>query len=138
MDARKYLEELDLERKRLKFKRETIEQQKAVYVSSGKLDADTGMVQKQRNVHALEDEIHNILERQAAFDLEYEAFLRRYNEALSLVSDIHPVESARVLKLRYFDHYSWEEIGQSLNYSKSQLYRLHRLGLMDLDIRLSS
>lgn len=138
MDARRYLEELDLEKKQLEFKREAIEQQKAVYASSGKADADTGMVQRQRNVHALEDEIHTILERQARFDLEYESFLRRYSDALSLVTDIRPVESAKVIKLRYFDRCSWDEIEEQLSYSKRQLYRFHRLGLMDLDLRLSS
>lgn len=63
---------------------------------------------------------------------EYVAYKRKLIKAI----DLHKDEKERLLlRLRYIEYLTWEEISDKMNYSARQIYRLHKQALKNFEMR---
>lgn len=53
-----------------------------------------------------------------------------------LIDKLEDIDQVNVIKARYIIGYRFEQIAKVLNFSESQTYKLHRLGVKHLDIVL--
>ena len=138
MDARRYLEELKIQKHTLLQKKEALDLDMELFSRTGCLDKDMGFIQKDRNVHAYEDTLHRLLNRKEELIAETRRYLQDSHVAEDRILKIKPHTASLVIGMRYLLELDWDEIAKRLNYSKTHVYRYHRLGLMDLDIQLSA
>ena len=63
---------------------------------------------------------------------EYVEYKRKLIKAI----DLHKDEKERLLlRLRYIEYLTWEEISDKMNYSARQIYRLHKQALKNFEMR---
>lgn len=56
---------------------------------------------------------------------------KQIHDAIDAVSDLN---QKLVLRYRYIENYSWEQVADNLNYSMTSIYEFHRKGLKNIVI----
>lgn len=128
MDAKKYLSRAFELNRDLRFKERQLDRIKGTVPYSspkyGDVKIDTNIRQSAVEHTAirfvvLSDEIKETAEKLASLMKEIDRTIKKVGNS----------EVEAVLEMRYLSFMSWEEIAESLGYSVSHIFRLHKIGL---------
>lgn len=130
MTAKEFLTRPKRMKARLDRKLEKLEELKAV--------AERCTIQLQHtsgggNKRSLEDTILRINEAKAEIDEETEAYVELENEIDRLLDNLQTAEAETILKKRYLQGKSWEEISDEMSISEPHIFRLHRKAIQELE-----
>lgn len=80
-----------------------------------------------------EDVLIKIADMQTRINGDVDTLVDFRNEAEELLSLLPCSNSRTLLKLRYFDYLTWEEIAREMGYGGRYIYDLHRRALAEAD-----
>lgn len=83
----------------------------------------------------LETTIAKIVDLEAEIREELDAYITLKGEILSAISRHSDEDESLLLKLRYVEFMTWEQIAEKMNYSTRQIYRLHKDALNNFKLQ---
>ena len=92
------------------------------------------VVSRSRNYHAMEDVIIRIQELKDQITRDMLQLLDLRDELMKQIEKIPDWKMRRLLEMRYIFEQSWEEIADSLNYSESNVFKLHKRALQGIKV----
>lgn len=130
MNTKQYLKQAYRLNERIKDKEDRLNDLKAMYTSTGAIDyskdrvqtstsADAGFTKQVDKIVDLEKELEKDIQRLTMLKIEI-------NDAIENVPD---VDCLLVLSKRYILMKTWEQIGEEMGYSLSQVHRIHNRGI---------
>ena len=90
-----------------------------------------------RNFHRMEDVITKIIDLQESINNDIDALVDLKAEITGMIKRIANLEYQTVLEQRYLCFTPWEQIAINMNYGVQNVFRYHRLALVDMDTLLS-
>lgn len=131
MQAKQYLKQAYKLNERIKDKKERLARLKELSISLGAMDYSKDKVQNGSQSDApFVNPVHKSvdLERELNQDiLRLEQLQIEINQAINAMSDI---DCSLVLSKRYLLMKTWEQIANEMNYSVSQIHRIHQKALL--------
>ena len=95
-------------------------------------------VDRTRNVGSMEDTIHKIIMAEKDVDAKIDLLLAKKAEIEGVIRLVADPNARLLLELRYLSFRSWREIAAAMNYSPSNVYRLHNQALMLVETALAT
>lgn len=89
-----------------------------------------------RNIHRMEDVITKIIDLQESINNDIDALVDLKAEITGMIKRIDNLEYQTVLEQRYLCFTPWEQIAINMNYGVQNVFRYHRLALVDMDALL--
>ena len=132
MNVKRYLTEIRKLDRKISNKQLELESLKALVISiTPKLKEAN--VQSGSSQDRLGDTIAKILDLQNAINLEIDKYVDRKLEAIRLINLLEDDISVNILIQRYINYKHWEEIGESLGYSRQWIIKKHGKALLDFE-----
>lgn len=101
--------------------------------SIGSASSDAERVQTSMNYDGFTGLSNEVLDRETEYKKELAYFLDKQDEAIELIMQLDDELHIDILRLRYLESYTWDDVSRSLHYSRRHILRQHGLALLALD-----
>lgn len=75
------------------------------------------------NHSSLTEKVHRLWALELKLNLYADETERRYQQVMQFIDEQLPPQAQRVMKMRYYDHYSYKEIADALQISEKTVYK---------------
>ena len=133
MNARTYLSQYMVLNHRIEGKIAILNELQAAAEKTNFVMSDV-VVSHSRNNHAMEEVIIRIQELKDQIAKDMLRLLDLQDELMKQIEKVPDWKMRRLLEMRYIFQKTWEEIADSLNYSESNVFKLHKRALQEIKV----
>ena len=133
MTAKQYLRQIYKLNEQIKDKQERINYLKSMSTSIGAIDYSKDKIQTSPSTDAsFTNQIMQIIKFEEELEQDKKRMKDLFIEISRTIDKLDNVNEMLVLSKRYLLMKSWEEIAEEMNYSLSQIFRMHKEALKDI------
>lgn len=133
MNAKKYLQQAFFLNERIADKLDELKDLRSKAASVGAVDPAREKVQNNKIIDSVGDSVIAIVDLETDILCKIDECGKKKREIENTVEMISDVKVKAVLLKRYVHFYEWEDIMEKLGYAEAQVFRLHKIGLREIE-----
>ena len=133
MNAKEYLQQVFFLNERIADNLNDLQELRSKAASVGAVDPAREKVQNGKIVDVVGDSVIAIVDLEADILRKIDECGKKRREIEKTIEMISDLKVKAVLLKRYVHFYDWADIADDLNYTKDNVYRLHRKGICEVE-----